>query len=222
MQTADLVRLYPQLWHMADDGSWPNIREHGLLSATRLVEKWEVPTVAKSALLDGVRHEPQVLEHPRFGTATVRDQSPIVEQALARLVVGMSPRDWLGLLNERSFFFLQRKRLDGLLNARSYRGRPHTVITVDTAELVARHEPDIELCRINSGFVQRHSVTPRTRDLFLPINEYPHPARSEARAGAGYDVAELCVVGGVDDVADVVTHVERVQGDEILETIFRR
>jgi hypothetical protein len=219
MRTSELIRLYPELYHMAEDGSWPSIERHGLLSAKGLVEAWEVPVPRRTRLLDEVRVDSQVIEHPSMGTATVRDQAPIVSESLERLVVGMTPREWLGLLNERSFFFLQRKRLSSLLNARSYRGRPHTVITFDTAALVERYETQIELCRINSGFVQRHSVTPRSRDLFLSIANYPHPLRDEARGGKAYDVAELCVVGGVGDVSGLVTRVERMAGDQGIETL---
>jgi hypothetical protein len=216
MRTSELIRLYPELYHMAEDGSWPSIERHGLLSAEGLVDAWEVPAQRKARLLGEVRPDSQVIEHPVMGVATVRDQAPIVSEALERLVVGMTAQEWLGLLNERSFFFLQRKRLSGLLNARSYRGRPHTVITFDTAALVDRYEASIELCRINSGFVQRHSVTPRSRDLFLPIADYPHPLRDEAWGGKAYDVAELCVVGGVGDVSGLVTRVERMVGDHVV------
>lgn len=68
-------------------------------------------------------------------------------------------------------------------------------------------------------FVQRHSKTPRSRDLFLPIVDYPHPERSSAREGKAYDVAERCVVGGVGDVGGLVTRVERMHGDEVLERL---
>ena len=37
MLTADLVRLYPKLFHMAEEDSWSSIQRHGLLTAEGMV-----------------------------------------------------------------------------------------------------------------------------------------------------------------------------------------
>ena len=31
------IEMYPQVFHMASDGSWPSIEDHGLLSTAALV-----------------------------------------------------------------------------------------------------------------------------------------------------------------------------------------
>jgi hypothetical protein len=67
----------------------------------------------------------------------------------------MTVEQWFAVLNERVFFFLQRKRLDALLGA--YKREPQLVITLDTASLVAAYESRIELCKFNSGFAQPHA-----------------------------------------------------------------
>jgi hypothetical protein len=61
------------------------------------------------------------------------------------------PEQWFETLNARVFFWLSRKRLRKLLNARAYRARPQTVLTLDTASLVDANRDRIRLSPINSG-----------------------------------------------------------------------
>ena len=213
MQTADLIRLYPRLHHMAADGSWPSIEKHGLLSTKALAAKWGINS---ASLLEQRRDESRVIEHPLHGTAIVRDQKPIHEESLAEVLTDMSVAEWLDELNSRVFFFLQPERLSTLLNATSYKKDAHTVITIDTASFVAAHEAEIELCAINSGFAQRHSKAARGSGTFQSIAGYQHPVRSEARIKPAWDVAELCVKDSVLDIAQHVIRVDRMRGDEII------
>jgi len=164
----DLTRLYPEAYHMAADGSWPSIARHELLSTAALVERWEIgePGI-RSSLLMRRRPESVAIEHPTHGVAFVRDHKPINEAALADALIDMTPEQWFEVLNERVFFFLQKRRLESLLGA--YLKAPQIVITVDTGSLVAAHKERIELCRINSGFAQPHNKSPRNRRSFLPI-----------------------------------------------------
>lgn len=217
MKAADLVRLYPEAYHMAADGSWPSIARHGLLSTAALVERWEIgePGI-RSSLLEQRRPESVAIEHPDHGVALVRDHKPINEAALADALIDMTPEQWFKVLNERVFFFLQKRRLESLLGA--YSKAPQIVITVDTGSLVAAHEARIELCRINSGFAQPHNKSPRNRRSFLPIAEYPHRALAVANL-RGIDIAELTVLGGVPDVTAHVFRVERVFCGEVLERL---
>ncbi len=42
MRPEELVTRYPRLFHIAWEGNWPSIREHGLLSARALLDLYEV------------------------------------------------------------------------------------------------------------------------------------------------------------------------------------
>jgi hypothetical protein len=219
METSELIRLYPEIYHMAEDGSWPSIEHHGLLSSRALVDRWGITAPSRDRLISDIRDESTVIEHPDFGTAVVRDQKPMNAAVMADALVDMSVSEWVEHLNARVFFFLQRQRLSGLLNARSYRGRVHTVITLDTASLIRVHEHQIELSPINSGFAQPHSKASRGRDTIAPIARYAHRKRDAPRTQEPWDVAELCVYGGVADIADHVVRVERMLGDEVVERL---
>jgi hypothetical protein len=219
MLTADLIRLYPRLFHMAADGSWPSIERHGLLSTNALLDRWEVDRETRGELTAGVRNSISTIEHLEFGTAVVRDQKPIHVESLASVLDEMTVAQWLAELNSRVFFFVQPERMLGLLTARSYRGRPHTILTIDTERFVAGYELQIELCTINSGFAQPHSKAPRGRATFQSISAYRHIDRYEARTNSPWDISELCVRGGIANIRDYMTRVDRMQDGQILEQV---
>jgi hypothetical protein len=219
VKSSDLIRLYPNLFHMAADGSWPSIERHGLLSTASILERWDVSPETSRRLLTERRDESEVLEHPEHGVAIVRDQKPLDVKTLSEILVDMTVSEWCGVLNERVFFFLQPEGLHGLLNARSYKASAHTVLTLDTASLLAAHEDSIELCRMNSGNAQPHSRGNRGRDTFKSIADYPHPHRDAAKWSSTPDVRELSVLGGVPDIRDHIVRVDRMQQSEVLERI---
>jgi hypothetical protein len=214
----DLIRLYPELYHVAADGSWPAIERHGLLTISALVTRWGVRQGApQAAILTRRRGESLELDHPDYGTAVIRHQKAIHEPSLAAVLEDdLSPSEWYAMLNDRVFFFLQKSRLNELLNARSYRDDAHTVITVDTRSLVTAHEDEIELTTVNTGFAQRFSAEPRGRGSFQSIAEFSHPTRAHASTKV-VDVAELAVYRGVRDIVKHVKRVERVRDGTVLE-----
>lgn len=219
MQSRDLIRLYPELFHVAADDSWPQIERHGLLSPTALVTRWGVKQGApQAAILGRRRSESRILEHPDFGTAVLRHQKALHEPSLADSLDDMSVAEWYDLLNDRVFFFLQRNRLNEVLGARLYRDDAHTVITLNTKSLVAAYEDEIELSALNSGYAQRHSKEPRGRDTFQSIEEFAHPSRAHAVTKT-QDVAELAVRRGVRDIRDHVVRVERMRDGTVLERL---
>jgi hypothetical protein len=215
--TKDLIRLYPELYHVAADGSWPAIHRHGLLSPTALVTRWGVRQGAPQAAILGKRRTESVeLTHPDYGTAVIRHHKALHEPSLAAALDDLTPIEWYALLNDRVFFLLQKNRLDELLAARLYRDDAHTVITVDTRSLVSAHEDDVELSAVNTGFASRFSADPRGRDTFQSIAEFAHPTRAHASTKVT-DVAELAVRRGVRDLGQHVKRVERVRDGTVLE-----
>lgn len=219
MHSRDLIRLYPELFHVAADDSWPQIKRHGLLSPTALVTRWGVKQGGpQSAILGHRRSESRILEHPDYGTAVLRHQKALHEPSLENCLDDLTVAEWYDLLNDRVFFFLQRGRLEQVLGARLYRGDAHTVITLNTKSLVAAHEDEIELSAINSGYAQRHSAEPRGSATFQSIEEFTHPSRAHASTKT-LDVAELAVRRGVRDIGEHVVRVERMRDGTVLERL---
>jgi hypothetical protein len=209
LKETDLIKNYPHLWHMAEDGSWDSIRERGLLSTSALLDLYEIDAARRTEL--EARHRPESVPISRAGfpDAVIRDQKPMSDASLTRcLLDGLTPAQWYEKLNERTFFWLSKKSLCNLLGAKAYRNKPQIVLTLDTGSLVAAHRNRIELSPINSGSTL-FTPQPRGHDTFLPINDYPfeHWRKQRHLVDA---VKELTVLHSVPDVARHVITVHRI------------
>lgn len=212
MDVATLIASYPRLYHMAEDGSWPSIRAHGLLSTRALLERFEVPEPRRSELLRQRRPESVSITHPRLGRAVVRDNKPLSDLKLAPMLDGMTLAEWYELLNNKVFFWVREQRLAGLLAARAYRNRAHTVIVLDTARLIRAHAKSVTLTPINTGSTA-YTAARRGVGTFLPVGDYPYEERRRAR---GLDaIVELAVADGILDIERCAVRVERREGSRV-------
>lgn len=223
----ELLRDHPRLWHMAEAGSWPSIRDHGLLSTSALLDRfgWEGeardavearrrPEKVRLARGPGVLREASGPEGPPRGGewAVVRDNKPLNDRKLARaLQDGLTVPDWYRILNARVFLWLSRERLLKLLGAQAYRDEAHDVIEVDSASLVAAHRDRITLSPINSGATGPFAA-PRGLSTFRSIEAYPYAERR--RINRREPAVELAVLHGVPDLARFARRVVRMRGDQ--------
>lgn len=209
MNEADLVKYFPRLWHMAEDGSFDSIRKRGLLSTSALLDLYGIGGDQRFALESQRRPQSVTISKDGFPDAIVRDQKPMTESALKKCLANdVTPKQWFEILNDRAFFWLSRDRLRGLLSARAYRGRPQTVLTVDTASLLGAHRDRVELSPLNSG-ATIYKPQPRGRDTFLPVPSYPFDERRKTRA-IDKSVVELVVRQGVPDIANHLIAAHRI------------
>ena len=212
-ELAELIQDCPTLYHMAERGSWPSIRQHGLLSTSALLDLYGVHGRERDAI-EGQRRPAGVrLRHPALGEAVIRDQQPMDDAGLRKcLLDGLSPWDWYRLLNGKVFFWLTRARLDRLLAARPYRSIEHEVLELDTAALVAANRDAIVLSPINSG-ATRPFPAPRGLATFLPIAEYPY-AHWRSKRPRGERIVELAVNRCVPEIAQFVRRVTTMRSGE--------
>ncbi|MDJ0869739.1 MAG: hypothetical protein QNK03_26810 [Myxococcota bacterium] len=221
MNDWDAVRLaetYPVLYHMSAAGSWPGIRRHGLLSTSSLLDLFEIRGAERRRIEAALRTECIEIRHPVHGAAVIRDQRSMSRRGLERsLVGGLGVSTWLRTLNSKVFFWVTRRRLDTLRNARSYRGLAQTLIEVDTCELLTRHAARVRLAPINTG-ATRFSA-PRGRDTFRRMAD--HPFEERRRCGRE-PVVELCVEGAVPDISDLVLRVTEARPGRPDRTLWRR
>ena len=221
MRTEQLVQTYPRLWHMAHDGAWPAIRDHGLMSAQALVEAYGLNAADRDRVLGTRRPVNEALAAPDLPGAVVRDQKPMTDKALLKcLQGGMTPEDWYRLLNGRTFFWLAAERVRGLTKAVAYRKEPQTVITLRTAPLVAAHENDIWLSLLNSG-ATLYVPQKRGPDTFKRIPDFPFDEREKEKRKPPQNVVELLVDHSVPNIADYALAVHRMKAGEIIEEIWR-
>jgi hypothetical protein len=213
----ELLTDCPTLYHMAEDGSWPSIRDKGLLSTTALLDLYQVQGKQREAIEAQRRRTGVPLERASLPRAVIRDQLPMDDGGLRRcLPAHIEPTDWYRLLNGKVFFWLTKPRLITLLRAGTYRTRPHDVLEVSARRLVEKHYPRIWFCPMNSGCTK---PWPHARDenTFRRIPEYPYA--EFRRRKRGERVVELAVDYSVPDIAGLVTRVFRMQGGQELGTL---
>jgi hypothetical protein len=144
----ELVADCPTLYHMAALGSWPSIRERGLLSTSALLDAYQVTGEERLSIEEERRGKSIVLKHEKLPPAVVRDQLPMMDGGLLRCL----PKHILqpigtNYLIRRHFF----GRLIRLLNAGTYRNEAHDVLEVCTQGLLDNYFDKIWFCPMNSG-----------------------------------------------------------------------
>ncbi|HEY3749274.1 MAG TPA: hypothetical protein VGL80_08750 [Pseudonocardiaceae bacterium] len=221
MRRGDLVREHPMLYHMAADGTWPAIQARGLLSTQAIVDLYAPPPPGRAEILSVVRRTAITLDDPVLGPAVIRDQTPLrfLDECLQP---GTSAQEFLHALNNRVFFWLTRQRLGTLLNARLNRQLAHTVLSVDTGELLARYGDQVQLSPYNTGSTYARTSPRRGPDIFVDVEEYPHDAWRARRGKTGDAVVELTLPYSVPDIVDMTVRVERWAGGVPVETLFER
>jgi len=217
MEVKQLIKRYPLLYHMAEPGAWPSIRQHGLMSTTAALARLNIP-LEERRTIDGVQRPKKVtIRSPQGLQIVLRDQKPMPEDRLRRAMDGsMTPQQWYELINSRVFFWVSRARLETLLCAVSYRNDEHDVLTIDSESLVRSHEGAIMLCHMNSGntFPMPHI---RGRDTFRSIADYP----TKANGSPAKEVVELTVANEVLDIEKFVLRVQRMKGGHVINELPR-
>lgn len=205
---------------MAEEGSWEAIRSRGLWCTRSLLEDYKVSKSDYAKLYSERRPSCVELKLAGLPNAVVRDQLPMTDAKLANcLQDGLTPSEWYEILNSKTFFWLSRSRIWSLLQARAYRNRKQTVLTLDTGSLVEAHYKNIWLSPINSG-ATLFKAQPRGRATFKRIEKFPFDERKRTRPLAS-NVVELVVDQGVADISKHVLAVHEVRGKNILREIWR-
>ena len=100
-----IINKYSEIYHMAEDGSWPNIEKHGLLSTSALLDKWEYSGPEREAIECKHRPEKVSIYHKEYGTAVIRDQKAMLPERLKKcLPRDITVEDWCKFINERVFW----------------------------------------------------------------------------------------------------------------------
>lgn len=214
MNIEELISTYPRLYHMAANGSWPNIQKNGLQSTRVLLDRYEVVAPQRNELLRSHRPECVSISHPKHPVAVIRDQKPMSDGGLEKaLGDSCSPSDWYELLNNMVFFWLSESRLRTMLSAKAYRDQKHDVLTIDSRSLIMAHRDNILLSPMNSGNTKPYPH-PRTPDIFQTISNFPFAERRKTRPIKN-TVVELTVKHSVPDIADHVLNVRNISIEDL-------
>ncbi len=207
MSPEELAERHPRLFHVTEPGAWPSIARFGLLSTRRLLDLFVVGAEWRAHLVTRRRPEAVALEHPQYGQVVLNDQRPLSESALRRcLDDGLEPADWIGMLNDRVFFWADEAGLDRLLTARMNRERPRAILVVDTLSLARAHLGRVEISPINSGATLRRPAR-RGLGTFTPLGAMSFDTWRRKR-GQRDAILEVVIR---DAVPDIEQHVKDVR-----------
>lgn len=218
MTPEQFVSHYPYVYHMATADSWDNISRLGLLSTSALLDLYGIEDEERDIIETQYRPCSTVLHDEALGPVTIRDQRPLPESKLKACVQGCSVSEYYKLLNGKVFFWTTWERVNYLLNARLYRGIPHTVITVDSKKLIERYNRNISLSRINSGAIP-YGPTPRGPATFCRLTDWPYEIGSRSKK-LKITPVELTVDYAVRDIIELTLNVEIRQKEDLVRSVW--
>lgn len=196
---------------MTAAGASEQIRRLGLRSTADLLTFLGVPEPRRAALTTSRRPKTESIIHPEHGAFVIGDNAPLSEARLAgRLEDGLTFPEWLQVLNNRVFFWTDRRRAESLRNSRRYRETAKELLVLDTRRLAAAHQKEMEIAPFNTGATGRQPSPPtRGRSTFSPLltTNYGDWTR---RRGKRDRIVEVVVRGAVPDISDFILSVDRL------------
>ncbi|MGF6757407.1 DUF7002 family protein [Paraburkholderia sp. GAS42] len=206
MSPEELSSIHPRLYHITRPNALSSIRKHGLLPASDLLTLFDVPSAQRELLETQRRPVSVAIQHPAYGEATLTDNAPLSEVALSKcLDDDLEPWDWIRLLNQRVFFWVDEKSLNSHLIANIKHGEQRVVLAFDTLSLVSACHKKVELAAINTGSTIRRPAR-RGLSTFAPAHLYSYREWQQLRGGRDR-IKELTVKGTVRDVdAHMIGH----------------
>jgi hypothetical protein len=200
-----LAQIHPRLWHVTAAEAVPSIRARGLLTTADIVALWDVPQNERERLLTRRRPFPVTLSHAEHGPIVISDNAPLSEKKLGDVLDdGLTPADWLRMLNERVFFFADERPLHSLLGAKSNASRPKAIIEIDTRRLAEAYGEAIEIAPINSGNTN-YAAQRRGLSTFAPLAGTDYERWQRARGRKQRDtIKEVAVRRSIPDIASFI------------------
>lgn len=203
MSLERFTEMYPRLFRLAAAGAAGGIRRHGLLTASEAASRAGVP------LSDKPRREALPVTLPDGTTVIITDNLPLHFQKLGPVLDDdLSPVHWMRMLNDRVFFWPDRKLGEGNLKARRKIGYASEWQVYDTRRLLEAIWDRTEIAPINTGSTI-HTPARRGLSTFAAINDLDFDAWRRLRGRKSLDrVKEVTVHGSAPDAGNALIAVE--------------
>jgi len=207
------ARRIDRVFHLAEAGNWPSIREHGLLSTRALLDLAGVRGAERARIERQQRRQSMMLPNG----AVVRDQNPMPPAALARCLHGLTATQWYVLLNSKVYFWVDAERLD---RQRRACGGAQVVLVIDAARLLERHGGRAAVTPFNTGNARRQPAA-RGNCTFVPYAAWSEGGWAGEASALGtrprpksHRPAELAIEYAVPDAMDFVHDVRHLAPHE--------
>ena len=209
---------YPYLFHMAEADTWESIKRYGLLSTRAILDLLKIEGKKRQDIEASYRKDYVLIEDKQHGKFLIRDNAPLHLNKLKACLIDMTPEQFYRELNKKVFFWATEQRVKGLLGARRYRNRKHTVIKVSSQLLLKNYQKKMYLSRINSGSAV-YQPTPRGKNTFVPFSQWPEDVGP--RSGKlKVPVAEIAVKYSVEKITKVAVEVNEMKGKNLLKRVW--
>jgi hypothetical protein len=211
----ELAEKHPRLYHVTHPSNWEGIQKHGLLSTSRILTLLEISDEDRVCINRRRQQGSVPLKHPIHGDAVITDNGPLNETKLWNcLDDDLTPADWLALLDERVFFWVDEAHLKRFLKAQVKHARDRLVLVLDTRSVARSHGDQMELSPFNSGSTY-YDAPRRGLSTFTPLLKYDYARWQRLRAKVKISkdrIVEVTVVGGVNPIASHVIERHLVSG----------
>lgn len=198
-----LVALRKVLFHASAYGAWPLIAESGLFPTSALLAGDPRAQAPRSQSID--------VAHPSGQAISVRDQRSMIRANIESHLDGIGLAEWLDILNERVFLFARQKDLLTFMG-RYQETEGQDVLVFDTARLMAAAKGRVEVATVSpTEPVPWQRCRCRNRTTFEAIDTFD---------GDVAEIQEVTVVGGLQNVGDLVTRVTRYHPDRTTEVLL--
>ena len=204
MTPSELAALHPRLYHITSVGSWDLISRIGLLSTNGLLAKFGLDDALVAELTKKRRPKCVQFSHASYGNIQITDNLPLSEKKLFTcLDDDLQPSQWLEMLNRRVFFWVDRKKIEGMVRSTSGRRRSIEVLEFDTLSLVLDNFENTEIAPFNTGNTN-HTAARRGLATFSRLADvsYAEWRRKRLKVKKTLDnIAEVTVVGGIENAS---------------------
>lgn len=186
----EFVRAYPTLFHVSLARDVEQVKRHGLLSTSALLDLCGIEDKSRFSIESRQRPRAVILNHSVLGNFIINDQAPMNAVSLSNCLMDLSVEQWCRSLNRRVFFWPTRGRLAKHVGAKLAAGRQRIVFSFEARSLFDVLDFDsFEFSAINSGNTMRKAAL-RGSMTFLKAEEYPFHERRKTR-GLGAAIAEV-------------------------------
>jgi hypothetical protein len=159
MTAEELAKKHPRLFHLADPECLDGIQRYGLQSTVTLLTRFGVTGQERLRLELDRRPSSVRLVDPSNGVAVLNDNKPLSKVALSKcLDDGLTPENWIALLNKRVFFWPNSRELRTLVGARENAGKKKLLVSLDTLSVAKEYGRSIEISAINTGATLRKAA----------------------------------------------------------------
>lgn len=197
------AQMHPKLYRLARAGAHVGIRRHGLLPAAILAQRSGINLSKKP------RKSSVEFNLPDGTYVTITDNRPLFFTKLAPVLDdGLTPEDWLNMLNHRVFFWPKREYGENNLKARRRLGYENEWQVFDTEMLLGPVWKLAEIAPFNTG-ATIHVPPRRGLWTFAKLDGLSYSEWEWSRGLSRKDkVKEVTVCGSVPDAAKALVHVE--------------